>query len=46
MKEYICFTNQGQFEFFADNKTLAVDHAQYHCAQMGWIYRSVQKVAK
>ena len=44
MKSYTCQTNQGSFEFFADNKTLAVDHAKHHCFVMGWVYQGIKAV--
>lgn len=41
MKKYLCTHETGEFEFFADNKTLAIDHAKHHCFVSGWTYKSV-----
>jgi hypothetical protein len=41
MKKYICHYVGGYFDFYADTKELALDHAKHHCDVQKWEFISV-----
>lgn len=44
MKHYICHHSGGSFDFYADSKQLAIDHAQYACGHLGVKFQSIAKL--